>query len=191
MMKKILLGKKVHISDPCYDTDVWCRMVVDNVLPGFYYTYIDLMHAGVWGERVQRVVVFHESLAPADLEMTKHLGDIGVDSGQAGFFSDESYRNDAMAEIIETPPGDWTGLPFMEGPGDKWYDKMCAFTINGNENWGAYTEGVVSSSGFGDGSYPVYAQLDEQGNIVAMEIEFFSDGDMETLEETERDHDDT
>ena len=179
VMKQINLGNKVHISDPCYSTDVWCRMTVDNVEPGVYNAFVDISDEGNWGNRVARLVIFHESLTVEELALDECLNTIGVDSGQAGFFSDESYRNDTIADRIVVPTGEWSGLGIMDEPGDKWYDKMCALTINEPERWGAYAEGVVSRSGYGDGMYPVYAQVNSLGKIVAMEIEFIGPEDEE------------
>jgi hypothetical protein len=107
------------------------------------------------------------------------LGDFGVDSGQAGVFDAASYRNDAYAAGITTPEVDFS-LPGDPEEGDAWYTKMCKFTL-ASDGWGSYDRGVVSSSGWGDGMYPVYgAEVDRKWwqfwkpkkSIVALQLIF-------------------
>lgn len=180
-MKQLTLKSNVIISDPCYSKDTWCQHQVDNVQPGVYTAFVNIIDAKEWGQRVARLVIFHESLTIQQVSCEEELGEIGVDSGQAGFFSEESYRNDTVAQTIITPPGSWIELSGDFAEGDAWYDKMCAFTINAPEKFGVYSEGVVARSGFGDGIYPVYVQYDSLGMIVAMEIEFISSQDLEEI----------
>ena len=56
-------------------------------------------------------------------------------------------------------------------------------------NWG---EGVISSTGMGDGTYPVYADIDHDGRIMALKIDFMNDDDEddEYDEDEEEDEDD-
>jgi hypothetical protein len=113
-------------------------------------------------------------LVHKDHQITKDLvydwfGDFGVDSGQAGVFDAASYRNDSAAEAIQTPYVDFV-LPGRDLEGDAWYEKMCKFTL-GESGWGAYDAGAVSSSGWGDGMYPVYgAEVDDK--VVALQLVF-------------------
>jgi hypothetical protein len=60
---------------------------------------------------------------------------------------------------------------------------MCKFTQT-NDGWGTYAAGAVSSSGYGDGMYPLYgAEVD--GKVVALQLTFIdqSADDDEDLEE--------
>jgi hypothetical protein len=52
-----------------------------------------------------------------------------------------------------------------------------------DESWGVLPQGVVSSSGFGDGSYPVFGEKDENGEWVVFEVVFIYDEDEEEDEE--------
>ena len=47
---------------------------------------------------------------------------------------------------------------------------MCSRTL-GEQQWGTYDSGIVSSSGFGDGSYNLYVVY-KRNKIVAMAIDF-------------------
>ena len=53
-------------------------------------------------------------------------------------------------------------------------------------NWG---EGVISATGNGDGTYPVLADIDSDGTIMALKINFMDD-DQDYDEEEEEDEDD-
>jgi hypothetical protein len=84
---------------------------------------------------------------------------VGVDSGQAGFFD--------CAQYIEQ------GSYKYDSPV---YSAICALTCDKGDMGGAVvsgdlTFGSVSSTGYGDGGYPLYA-LTEGGQIVALAIVF-------------------
>jgi len=172
-MKTINLGSEVRVSDPCYGDDVWCKTRLTSVLPGEYHVDVQKSDEGDWGNRVSSLTVTHRDYIGKQLRYQEH-GDIGVDSGQAGIFCESSYRNDSIE--IDTPEHDFT-IPFDES-GDRWYEKMCKFTLSG-EGFGAYESGVVTSSGFGDGSYPLAVARDEDKNIVSMVITYIGEEDEE------------
>lgn len=178
-MEQIKLGKEVVVSDPCYTIPTWCQAVIDNVKPGVYHTTVRKHESEGWGNRCSMVFAIHD-----DYVNTPHLlhgqwektgYDIGVDSGQCGIFSKESYRNDS--HDIEFGEGDisffnqepWSSMN-PKGTGEDWYVKMCSRTL-GDKSWGTYNEGIVSSSGFGDGSYDLFV-VKKRGKIVAFAIDF-------------------
>jgi len=172
-MKTINLGSEVRVSDPCYGDDVWCKTRLNSVLPGEYHVDVQKSDEGDWGNRVSSLTVTHKDYVGKQLRYQEH-GDIGVDSGQAGIFCESSYRNDSIE--IDTPEHDFA-IPFDES-GDRWYEKMCKFTLSG-EGFGAYESGVVTSSGFGDGSYPLAVARDEDKNIVSIVITYIGEEDEE------------
>lgn len=51
------------------------------------------------------------------------------------------------------------------------YDQCCRITLS-DDGAGQTDLGVVTSSGYGDGVYPVYAKKDANGRIVSVTIEF-------------------
>lgn len=88
---QIKLNSKVMISDPCYGLNTWCQGVIEGVLPGNYNCKAKLINKTYWGERVAAIEVCHE-----DYKSPKYIPallDIGVDSGQAGIFDYEYYKN--------------------------------------------------------------------------------------------------
>lgn len=181
-MEKIKLGTSVRVSDPCYGDDVWCKTKLTNVKEGDYIVKVE--HIESWGTRVSKLEVVHTDhigLSYSEHNWEEH-SEIGVDSGQAGIFCESSYRNDEVAETIKN--GNGIRIECFED-GDKWYEKMCRFTINGDGRWGSYESGVVTSSGYGDGGYPLDVLELEDGTIVGMKITFIDDEEDEDEEEEE------
>jgi hypothetical protein len=108
------------------------------------------------------------------LTWVEHGGTVGVDSGQAGIFSRESYRNDSVVDRIGLGDGDISFFENFSRPeedGERWYKHMCSRTL-GVLQWGVYDEGMVSSSGFGDGSYDLYVLTTPDEVVVGFLIDF-------------------
>ncbi len=158
-MNKVLIGKKefgstMDVTDPCYNRDVWCRI---NELPFKEGTYRCSVYVASneetdgWGERVASIWI--EPDMPVELKKSayKQIGSIGVDSGMAGFFTNKPDFNDQQ----------WQEL----------VDLICQNESKGERAF-VTEDGFFSSSGYGDGSYPVYAVKNKDGVIVAMYIKF-------------------
>ena len=168
------------VSDPCYSPDTWCQTKLDNVLPGKYNVEVDKSDLDGWGTRVSSITVIHEDYEDTD-DWEQH-SECGVDSGQCGIFCMTSYRNDEMSVGITTPPLDNPFvLPYNDKGGDMWYEKMCQFTL-GKEQFGLYDTGVVSSSGIGDGLYPMDVMMDGD-KIVGIRLEYLGNSDEDLLDE--------
>jgi hypothetical protein len=117
------------------------------------------------------VFAIHEDYVnfPNLLKWELYPADIGVDSGQCGIFSKETYRNDNHKFPYE--PYDFgLGFPADTDGGDLWYRYMCKHTLS-EQQWGTYESGIVSTSGFGDGSYQLFV-VKKYGKIVAFSIDF-------------------
>lgn len=177
------------VSDPCYTPDTWCQTKLSNVLPGNYIVDVDHSDQGGWGNRVAGITVLHESITGGNLDWSYH-SECGVDSGQCGVFCMTGYRNDEIADRITTPdrPDGAFVLPYNDKEGDKWYEKMCQFTLGENQ-WGSYDTGVVSSSGIGDGGYPLYV-IYKDDKIVGMKLDYLLGDDEDEDYEDEEDMDD-
>ena len=182
MTQTINLGPEVYVTDPCYSVPTWCQTKLTNVLPGEWIVSMIYDEKGGSNRNAELYLVHKDYQGKNLLYDWDWLGDFGVDSGQAGVFDAASYRDDAYAAGITTPEVDFS-LPGDPLEGDAWYTKMCKFTQT-NDGWGAYAAGVVSSSGYGDGMYPVYgAEVD--GKVVALQLVFIdqSADDDDDLEE--------
>lgn len=155
-LKKKVIGNRyftesVDITDPCYDRDTWCRMNGVKIKPGNYKciawmrpdtcTYEGKKYDDT---RVAIIGIYLDGNIPYANEM-EEIGEIGVDAGLAGFFNDKPDYNDE----------EWSAFCDSIHDGDAWIKD----------------EGFFSSSGYGDGCYPVRA-CKENGEIVALEIRF-------------------
>lgn len=178
-MNKIKLNKEVVVSDPCYTIPTWCQATLSNVLPGNYDVHCKSVDLGDWGVRNSMLLVVHEEHSNESLEWDSHPATIGVDSGQCGIFSRESYRNDSHP--IEKGPADFSCSRGESG--DDFYDKMGQRTLS-SESFGVYDEGVVCSSGIGDGSYMLFTSQDEFGNVIALAVDFLIEGDDDEEDDT-------
>lgn len=146
----------VDITDPCYSRDVWCRINGQHMRPGEYHGYAKMSDEGEWGIRVAELLVLHKDYdlthvddADGTVEIGKEIGEIGVDAGLAGVFQDK---------------------PDFEGA--EWSD-FCNLVMDGQywvTDWGFCT-----SSGYGDGGYPVYEVVDKNGYIVGYNIVYIDD----------------
>lgn len=145
---KIVLGDKVDITDPCYDKDVWCRMTV-NCKPGEYTGYAIISDEGEWGKRVASIGIYKDNKV-VDLDSMELIGDIGVDAGLAGFFNNKP----------DFPDDEWTNFLIESGVWDS----------NGEHDYDtkyyACGYGLFSESGYGDGSYDVYATPERDGFVI-------------------------
>ena len=180
MTQTINLGTEVYVTDPCYSDPTWCQLKFSNVLPGEWIATMIYDEAGGTGRNAELHLI-HKDHQSKDL-MYDWFGDFGVDSGQAGVFDAASYRDDSAAGSLGAPKMDFV-LPIRDQDGDRWYESICKFTL-GDNGWGSYDRGVVSSSGWGDGMYPVYgAEVDEK--IVALHLVFID----QTAEQEEDEED--
>lgn len=171
-MNTIQLGEEVMVSDPCYSNDLWCQAKVNHVLAGEYVVTVQKKDTGDWGTRCSSLEVVHKDFVDSPIKWRCKLRDgIGVDSGQCGIFSMDTFRKDGIEVTIPktTINPDFT-LP-VENPGDDFYLKMCKLTLS-DQMWGSYENGVVSRSGYGDGGYDLYLKKNK-GKVVGIKIDFF------------------
>jgi len=164
-MKTIQLTEEVMVSDPCYTVPTWCQHKLTGVLPGEYVTNVMKSDEGAWGHRIGLLVAVHKDYVHDDLSWrVVSAADIGVDSGQAGIFAMDTYRKDSVFQ----EPNNFGFSQVAEG--DHWYGHMCDRTLS-DEQWGTYSHGVVSSTGYGDGSYRLCVAK-HNGKIVGIGIDY-------------------
>jgi len=139
----------LRVTDPCYSKETWCAGTVANCRKGTWIAEIERQNCGSWGNRIARLTVTHELGGTGPDEDAGF--EVGVDSGQAGVFDDRHY------------PDDTDDSPF--------YDECCRLTL-AKAGAGALSFGVVSSSGFGDGSYTAKVRRDAGGKCYRICVEF-------------------
>lgn len=143
-------GGTVQVTDPCYDNDVWCRTTI-NVRDGKYTCRV-WKDKDQYSELVGCIGIYLNDIIPPQKSM-EEIGVIGVDAGFAGFFMNKPNYSDE----------EWSA--FCDEIED--FSKN-AWLFNNKLN----TTGFFSSSGYGDGCYPLYASKDKNGEIYAAEIRF-------------------
>lgn len=175
---------KIVCSDPCYKTDVWCMGIVDNVENGSWIAIADKKDMGDWGERITSLFIGNKQHLERNPKLVDYVFEDeplnfagGVDSGQFGFFDFANYRNDESAKDLKKYD---FGTEYDIEDGDKWY-RACSNLTLGDESWGTLPNGVVSSSGFGDGSYDVYGYKDAYDKYVAFAVVFIYDEEDEEI----------
>lgn len=107
--RDIELGNKVMVSDPCYDLDIWCQGMLENVKPGTWRTKAENLNVNCWGNRCSALIAWHEDVEePDDFEETDIR--VGVDSGQAciydynhfAYIKDDRERDERWYDSIQT-----------------------------------------------------------------------------------------
>lgn len=130
----------VDISDPCYDRTVWCGMFDLEVKKGVYSVYYERDD-----DQVHLIALCQTDESGLEMRPWRKIGSVGVDAGLIGLY---------VAPKTEYNSQEW--------------EAFCEEIGNGNtlkkENY------VVVSTRFGDGSYPVYAKYDKNGDIVGLHI---------------------
>jgi hypothetical protein len=194
----IVKSGKLRISDPCYTKDTWCAGTLDNVMNGYWDWDFERKEIESWGHRITSLYAYivksNEDLnyhivgkgsIPSIVSKWKEIDqfneniyqtqrdakwedtdiDVGVDSGQAGIFDEEKY-------------------PEIGSEDKEFYDNCCDVTLN-MPNAGLVKRdddenlfGIVSSSGFGDGSYRCMVKKHED-KVIAVKLIFISDEELE------------
>jgi len=168
-----LKGNQMIVSDPCYDEGTWCQALLDDMKEGAWFAFSLKEDVEGWGPRIKELFVVHKCIAVQGEstlnEFIENLNssdrweeietDLGVDSGQLGFFEPSLYKKSPtwLAAAFEATVDD--GFP-AAGMMDK--------------------AGVVSSSGFGDGSYVCEVLPGHSKRRVAARVVFIK-GDGETV----------
>lgn len=152
-----VVSGKLRVTDPCYGMTVWCAHTLENVKNGEWFGSILEIDDRNWGRRVKSLKIIHSTMV-GNRRLRYHRLDvnIGVDSGQAGFWDEQYFRS--VKSDIEI--------------NEAFYDEICNITLS-NE-FGGNEFGVASSSGYGDGVYSLEV-AEMNGEIVAANIIFIDE----------------
>lgn len=166
--KRIKVGEfniksgKVFVSDPCYSRGTWCMGELDNVQNGKWQAEVIAVDEGMCGTRNGALIASYgnRQISKSCPNWKKQNFEVGVDSGQAGIFDDAGFKSE---------DDDY-------GNTNSWYRRCCDLTSNKKCAGIIEKSGVVSSSGFGDGSYDCYV-IKKGKKIVAIKIDFCLDAE--------------
>lgn len=169
------LGTKVMVSDPCYKLGTWCQGVLENVKSGIWDAYLKMSDEGIWGIRVAELIAVNSENYkehPAIMDERQEF-EVGVDSGCAGVFDYEYYCTCHTEENLNE---DWYKKQIIQQffPGDESTWQKSVFTES---------NGVVSNSGYGDGSYDCYVARNDEGEIVGIRIVYINEEEVNEEED--------
>lgn len=162
-------GATLRVTDPCYEKLVWCAGWVPKAKGGKWHGIVEYSE-GDWGRRVAYLNAQHEDFLrnPSQFDGPfEETFEVAVDSGQAGVFVDEFYPSSHLGDYDDK---------------ESFYGRCCEGTLS-RTHAVVLREGVVSSSGFGDGGYAAQTWKDSEGNVVAVRIDFGVIDDPEDEEE--------
>lgn len=173
---------KIMVSDPCYKEDNGFNCVLENVKNGNWIAILEYDER----ERVSKIGVFHDLFANLDCLKWHPFNEmIGVDSGQAGIFDADYYRDDGfMKHQLETGKISYINPDRKICEDKPWYSICCDRTL-GDEGAGVIPFGFVSSSGYGDGEYIGMYGENEKGEIVSVLIHFIDDVDSQDVDDVD------
>jgi hypothetical protein len=180
----VIKSGKIVLSDPCYELGTWCQGVIDKVKNGVWMAEIVDTIDG--GGRISRLIAYHIDF-PTTTDNITDDGELlpfdgGVDSGQFGYFDFDEYRKDESVIGVKRIADDSQQIICEDEP---FYSICCDRTLS-NDMWGVIPFGVISSSGYGDGSYPTYGIKNSDGEYVGFTTIFIDyDEDFEDEDEEE------
>ena len=144
---EIKLGNVAYLSDPCYDCkpNSFYNCTIKTI-PGDYLVYITRSESkDIWyKDRITSIMAIHKDYYPKFKKMPQDERELlfcAVDSGTCGIFDKEYYEQHHSSTTSDIDEG--------------WYEK---FVIEMNEYTTTDNKGAISSSGWGDGTYPVFAE---------------------------------
>lgn len=159
-------GKEVEVTDPGYDKDTWCRTSV-SLPPGIYTPFADECDGRIAASGIVR----EDKFCDAESLFFKPAGEVGVDAGLMGFFIDKPDFSD-----------------------DEWR-ALCDKMQEADEKAGGIAQeyefpgGFATSTGWGDGCYPVFLITDSHGEacgVMVVYMDCYTDvDDIEDDEEEE------
>lgn len=144
-------GKYLIVSDPCYDTN--------DISGDGEINYKFKAKSGTWtydfNEETMTLNVYETGSRRKviqdgiNTDIFDKIVYFGVDSGQVGVFLEDSYQKDLLAENIE-----FEDKCFESLSNEPWY-RMCCEVASSANGMGFVPDGFVTSTKYGDGTYPV------------------------------------
>ncbi len=180
--KFVLETEKLIITDPCYDVGTWCTATVD-AQPGEWTFRVvttddDSVRDSTTGKAYKRVVRLEAQHSSVTIfKPTQQLmEEIGVDSGQAGFFELAKYRKDAYIDTSRISPK-WRSMyeRSRKPDGEGFYAICCEQSMGQYAGPNNIPFGCVSASGYGDGGYTAFVQRNDANKVVAISLVFIDE----------------
>jgi len=166
-----VVSGSLRITDPCYSPDTWCATRV-KAKNGTWNAQIKTVRTDGWGTRVAELIAWHEDNGRIfKMAYDEVFDEIGVDSGQAGFFDADNYQNENVVEDTMFIRPD--NITFDED--SRWYSLCCDRTLETKVSAAVIPFGVVSSSGYGDGGYVLLGEKNKDGEYDLLRLVFIEE----------------
>lgn len=94
------------------------------------------------------------------------IGTVGVDAGML-YLGDPCYVIDA--ELGKKPWDEFLRELYASRPEGNGASYWIA---TGKTGWRSFPAGVVVTTGYGDGEYPVFAEINEEGRVMSVTVNF-------------------
>lgn len=197
--KTIELGKKVIISDPAYNMDTWCIGILNNVLPGTYECFYEIIEDNSWGRRIASIEVKHKDYEFYDFPENIDAN-IGVDSGQCGiydydYFEKNNQKEDWYRQICNLTYIEEENPNYKNFYESKYYFDQDIDSLKWIKEYQKYVDDkeistmffsrfaadtlddkcFVSSSGYGDDLYDAFVERNNDGKIIGIKISFIEE----------------
>lgn len=152
------LGSSVTVLDPCYiPGSMHMEMKIEIPYGYTWEPYVEMTDEGFWGNRVAKLGITRNGFR----NITSHnVGYAGVDSGQMMIIDTDAIRKWEDTEYDD------------ESAPELSYAGACRITLSEEQAGVIEDLAVVSSSGLGDGSYPVFVYEDALGQVERIEVDF-------------------
>jgi hypothetical protein len=174
--KTLYLGSSVTILDPCYIPNSMHMETVINITPGVWEPYVEMKDEGSWGTRVATLGITRKGFRTGFGRVVNYAG---VDSGQMMIIDTDAISNWEGRDDEKWPFGTGAEPENRDGEfaGELSYFGACQATLSEDQHGILEDLAVVSSSGFGDGSYPIYVFEDTNGQVERIEVRFIEEED--------------
>jgi hypothetical protein len=163
---------KLIVSDPAFEykpeehaagSKLWKLNLLIDAKPGKWHSF--LLVRNFEKDRNADLICFHESekreiLTEIDTKgYWSAMDEVGVDTGQVGIYDLKYYRDDNVFPDNINDEGKSRSRGHIHDFGELWYEMNCNITMKPTDYAGIIPYGVVSSSGYGDGFYPVLERI--------------------------------
>ena len=156
----INLGTKTQVTDPGYEPDD-SGTVTLSTLPGKYETFMLMKNYGTLGNRVLNLQIRHKDYINKELAFSS-VSYIDVDGASAGFFDYKKFVE------VKNKDKELENEPDI-GP----FRSICWDLLSGGKYGGIIPDyGVISKTGWGDGSYELQVAYNENLQVIAAKIIF-------------------
>ena len=156
-------GTKLICTDPCYNFASDGTYIVNGVKPGVWNGFI-LTKVSSEVEIVEKLIAVHSSTPLNLIDFKQVCTNLNVDSGQMAICDllDYSLDDDEYDKYCHVTLDNLAGLVGQ-------YNSIKPYYTGDFSLHRAYA--IVSRTGWGDGTYPLYIKQDNE-NVIGVMIEF-------------------